>query len=47
MFKKIVVGLDGSQTSTNALRLACDLAQKYGSEIHLVIVENREIGRLG
>jgi nucleotide-binding universal stress UspA family protein len=36
MFKKIVVGLDGSQTSTNALRLACDLAEKYGSEIHLV-----------
>jgi len=36
MFKKVVVGLDGSQTSENALRLACDLAQKYGSEIHLV-----------
>lgn len=36
MFSKIVVGLDGSETSENALRLACDLAQKYGSEIHLV-----------
>ena len=36
MFRKIVVGLDGSKTSENALRLACDLAQKYDSEIHLV-----------
>lgn len=36
MFKKIVVGLDGSETSDNALRMACDLAQKYSSEIHVV-----------
>jgi nucleotide-binding universal stress UspA family protein len=36
MFKKIVVGLDGSETSENALRIACDLAQKYSSELHLV-----------
>lgn len=36
MFQKIVVGLDGSETSETALRLACDLAQKYDSEIHLV-----------
>jgi len=36
MFEKIVVGIDGSETSHNALRLACDLAQKYNSEIHLV-----------
>lgn len=36
MFKNIVVGLDGSETSETALRLACDLAQKYDSEIHLV-----------
>jgi nucleotide-binding universal stress UspA family protein len=36
MFKKIVVGIDGSETSENALRLACDLAQKYHSKIHLV-----------
>ena len=36
MFRKIVVGLDGSATSETALRLACDLAQKYDSEIHLV-----------
>ncbi len=36
MFRKIVVGLDGSKTSENALSIACDLAQKYDSEIHLV-----------
>lgn len=36
MFERIVVGYDGSDTSDNALRLACDLAQKYSSELHLV-----------
>ena len=36
MFTKIVVGVDGSESSGNALRLACDLAGKYGSELHLV-----------
>ena len=36
MFSKIVVGIDGSETSDNAVRLACDLAGKYGSELYLV-----------
>lgn len=36
MFEKIVVGVDGSPQSEHALRLACDLAQKYNSELHLV-----------
>lgn len=36
MFKKITVGLDGSETSENALRIACDLAQKYGGQMHIV-----------
>ncbi len=36
MFEKIVVGFDGSPESENAIRLACDLAQKYDSEVHLV-----------
>ena len=36
MFNKIVIGIDGSEPSENALRLASDLAEKYGSEIHLV-----------
>lgn len=36
MFDKIVVGLDGSETSDRALHAACDLAVKYGAELHLV-----------
>ncbi|WP_224825736.1 universal stress protein [Cognatishimia sp. MH4019] len=36
MFGKIVIGLDGSEQSERALRLACDLAGKYSSELHLV-----------
>lgn len=36
MFKKIVVGVDGSSTSNNAVRIACDLAQKYDSALFLV-----------
>lgn len=36
MFSKIVVGIDGSEPAEHALRLACDLAGKYGSELHLV-----------
>ena len=36
MFKKIVVGIDGSDNANHALTLACDLANKYDSEIHLV-----------
>ncbi|GHA49795.1 hypothetical protein GCM10008927_13410 [Amylibacter ulvae] len=36
MFRKIVIGLDGSAMSETALQMACDLAGKYGSELHLV-----------
>ena len=36
MFKSIVVGLDGSDHSTNALRVACDIARKYNAQLHLV-----------
>jgi nucleotide-binding universal stress UspA family protein len=36
MFNKIVIGLDGSEASENALRIACDMAQKYNSELHIV-----------
>jgi len=36
MFKKIVVGIDGSAPSNTALEIACDLAGKYGAEVHLV-----------
>lgn len=36
MFAKIIVGLDGSEPSEKALRIACDIAGKYGSQVHLV-----------
>ncbi|MEL6463850.1 MAG: universal stress protein [Pseudomonadota bacterium] len=36
MFSKIVVGVDGSQTSDNAVRIACDLAAKYDGALYLV-----------
>ena len=36
MFEKIVVGTDGSPESENAIRTACGLANKFGSQIHLV-----------
>ncbi|MEO0939153.1 MAG: universal stress protein [Pseudomonadota bacterium] len=36
MFGTIIVGIDGSDASHNALRLACDLAGKYGSKLHVV-----------
>ena len=36
MFNKIVVGFDGSEMSERALRLACEVARKFKSEIHLV-----------
>lgn len=36
MFGKIVVGIDGSETSQGALAIACGIAKKYGSELHLV-----------
>lgn len=36
MFEKIVVAIDGSEQSGKALEIACDMAKKYGSELHLV-----------
>ena len=36
MFKRIVVAIDGSEESGHALEVACDLAGKYNSEVHLV-----------
>ncbi len=35
MFSKIVVAIDGSEPATNALRIACDIAGKYGSDVHI------------
>lgn len=36
MFKKILVAIDGSQPSQNAVKAACDLAKHYKAELHLV-----------
>ncbi len=36
MFNKIVVGIDGSETSENALKAAFEMASKFGSELHLI-----------
>lgn len=35
MFSKIVVGVDGSDPSMNAVRTACDLAEKYLAPLHI------------
>jgi len=39
MFRKILVANDGSEGAKNALRVAIDLAKKYGSELHSISVE--------
>ncbi|MEO1549524.1 MAG: universal stress protein [Pseudomonadota bacterium] len=36
MFKTITIGIDGSDASINALRAACDMAQRFGAQLHLV-----------
>ncbi|QKV19239.1 universal stress protein [Oricola thermophila] len=36
MFEKIVVATDGSDHANEALRVACDLAGKYDSSLHIV-----------
>ena len=36
MFERIVVAVDGSEPAKHALTVACDLANKYGSQMHLV-----------
>lgn len=36
MFKTIVVAVDGSEPSKNALNAACTLTKTFGAELHLV-----------
>lgn len=38
MIRKILVGYDGSPSAEQAMRLAIDLAQKYGAEVHVLAV---------
>lgn len=39
MFKKILVGNDGSEGAEKALRTAIDIAKKFGAEVHSISVE--------
>ena len=39
MFRKILVGYDGSEGAKKALRTAVDIAKHYGAELHSISVE--------
>jgi nucleotide-binding universal stress UspA family protein len=39
MYKKILIANDGSEGAKKALRVAIDLAKKYGAELHSISVE--------
>ncbi|RJR22519.1 MAG: universal stress protein [Desulfobacteraceae bacterium] len=39
MFKKILIGIDGSENAYKALFEAIELADKYGAELHSITVE--------
>jgi len=36
MFTSIVVAVDGSEPSENAMQVACGLAKQFGAELHIV-----------
>ncbi len=38
MFKNILVAIDGSESSTNALEAAAELSAKFGAELHFLHV---------
>jgi nucleotide-binding universal stress UspA family protein len=38
MIQRILLGYDGSETSTEAFDFALDLARKYGAELHVIAV---------
>jgi len=38
MFTRIITGTDGSEAAERALRMACNVAQKYGAELHVLHV---------
>ncbi|WP_162798438.1 universal stress protein [Sulfitobacter sp. SK012] len=42
MFKEIIVGVDGSDTSKTAIGIACDLAKHYDGTVTLVHVPHAE-----
>lgn len=38
MFRNITIGVDGSDHSWHALKVACDLARRYSARLHIVHV---------
>ena len=38
MFHNITIGVDGSDHSWRALTVACDLAQRYAAQLHIIHV---------
>lgn len=45
MYRKILVGYDGSETAKHAFNAALDLAQKYGAELYaLSVARTPDIG---
>ncbi len=42
MFKQIIVGVDGSDNSKSAIRIACELARDHGGDLTLVHVPHAE-----
>lgn len=43
MFEKILLAVDGSDPSRNAIPVAGDLARRYGSEVMVLHVQEREV----
>ena len=39
MFKKILIGNDGSESAKKALKVAIEMAKHYGAELHSISVE--------
>jgi nucleotide-binding universal stress UspA family protein len=47
MFEKIILAVDGSEHSVKAVPVAAEVAKKFGSEVIVVHVFERTIGRGG
>ena len=45
MLKKILVPVDGSQHAIKAMRLACDLAEKYEAKLEIITVSQKDIAK--
>ena len=43
MFRKILSANDGSPNAFKAVETACDIAARYGAELHLILIEEGPI----